>query len=564
MSPDPLSAGSRFPLRGLLVICLLLLVVGIASLGQRDVWAPDEPKYALVAKEMIETGQFLLPHVNGAPYPDKPPLLFWSIALVSLLVGGVGQPAAVIPVLLGGLATLIGTARLTWVLSGRGSPRAVLIAVGALAVSYRFMNQSLTGQIDGLLCAFTTWAFVLLVEWDESLRAGKEARRKLVIAWALMAAGTLAKGPVALILPLGGLLLGSWLAGRRPAWRALRSGKAWAAFAGVMALWLGPAAVVALGGGHEDWLHNLLFKQTVVRYANSWHHEQPFWYFLVVPWYDFFPAMLFVPAAVVGLWKHEDENRRRAARSLAGAALFVLVFFSIPTGKRGLYVLPAYPWLASLIGLDLSARLRAGGRRLRPLRAAAASLGALCVAVALFLALRVPDELAERGLDLPWEPIALSVAAAALASLVWTWRPQRLGALLSVGLAFLALYLSLVRIVYPELDQRRSARLFIEEVRSIVGDTTPGAMVDFRAQFGLHAGRLDEAMAGDAEGLARIAERLAGEDAYWVIMKREHRDALMARYPPTAPPPLEALARPVSDDDYLVLANEAALPAKVP
>jgi hypothetical protein len=176
----------------------------------------------------------------------------------------------------------------------------------------------------------------------------------------------------------------------------------------------------------------------------------------------------------------------------------------------------------------------------------------------------VPDELAERGLDLPWEPIALAIGGAALAALAWSWRPQRLVAALGIGLAFFALYLSLVRIVYPELDQRRSARLFVEEARSIVGAETPGAMVDFRSQFGLHAGRLDEAMAGDESGLQLIAEKLAGQAPYWVMMKSEHREPLMAQYPRGAPAPTEVLARPVSDDDYLVLANEAALAPNSP
>lgn len=53
----------------------------VFDLGNRDLWAPDEPRYAQVAREMLENKNFILPHLNGEVYPDKPPLLFWLIDL---------------------------------------------------------------------------------------------------------------------------------------------------------------------------------------------------------------------------------------------------------------------------------------------------------------------------------------------------------------------------------------------------------------------------------------------------------------------------------------------------
>ncbi|MDQ7087084.1 MAG: glycosyltransferase family 39 protein [Acidobacteriota bacterium] len=372
----------RFPRRAVLALLALAATLGLLELGRRDLWAPDEPKYALVAREMLETGQFLRPHVNGAPYPDKPPLLFWCIALASLVTGGVGQPAAVLPSILAMLLTLWATGRLAHRLSGQRAPP--VLAVGLLLVAYRFISQGTFGQIDMLLTACTTWAFLLLVEGGGLLEGRPVDRRRIVGAFALMGLGILAKGPVALICPLGGFLLGAALAGRRDTWRSLRSAAAWLTLLAVVGAWLIPAAVGALSGGQQAWLENILFRQTAVRYAASWHHHQPPWYFLVVPWYDFLPTILLLPAAAWSLLRGEDRHRT-APRLLAGACLFVLIFFSIPSGKRGLYLMPLYPWLATWLAIDLDRRLQRAGRALAPLRGAGMLLGVAFLAAAAWL-----------------------------------------------------------------------------------------------------------------------------------------------------------------------------------
>ncbi len=61
----------------------------LVGLGDRTIWIPLEARYALVAREMLEAGHWILPHLGGEVYADKPPLLFWSIALISALGSGV-------------------------------------------------------------------------------------------------------------------------------------------------------------------------------------------------------------------------------------------------------------------------------------------------------------------------------------------------------------------------------------------------------------------------------------------------------------------------------------------
>ena len=114
-------------------------------------------------------------------------------------------------------------------------------------------------------------------------------------------------------------------------------------------LWLLPMLLAVdgrLDPAYNAYRDNILMKQTVTRYANSWHHIKPFWYFLinVVPW-AWLPLVVLLPWQ----WPHWrsawKKNDARIVMPL-GFVLLVLVFFSMSPGKRGVYILPALPMLA--------------------------------------------------------------------------------------------------------------------------------------------------------------------------------------------------------------------------
>jgi 4-amino-4-deoxy-L-arabinose transferase-like glycosyltransferase len=65
----------------ILILSILSVLIFFVNLGGWDLWNPDEPRYAQVAKEMMESGNWILPHLNSQVYPDKPPVFFWLIAL---------------------------------------------------------------------------------------------------------------------------------------------------------------------------------------------------------------------------------------------------------------------------------------------------------------------------------------------------------------------------------------------------------------------------------------------------------------------------------------------------
>ncbi len=559
MLPHMREPARGFPWGGVAAVLLAVAVVGGLSLGLRDLWAPDEPKYALVAREMRETGEWLIPHVDGRIYGDKPPLMFWAIAAASFLTGGVGQPAAVLPSLLAALLVLGGTAATAWLVSGRQDRQAPVVAAGLLGVAYTFLHLATRGQLDMLLAAGTTWGFFLLLRGTGLHPGGARRARDVTWAFALFGLATLAKGPVGLIVPAGGLLLGAWLARRAVPWRELLRWRPWAAYAAIVGAWLVPAAIRAVTSGHAAWLHEILFRQTVVRFAESWHHEQPYWYFVAVPWYDFQPTVLLLPAALFGLLGRPSRAARPRSYSwlLAGACLFTLVFFSIPTGKRGIYLAPAYPWASTWFAFDLLERVRSGGRALRPLRAAFGLLAALALGLAVAAEVRGPALFAAHGIAFPPLAAALALGLVGLAALVAALRPGSLRAVAALGLAFAVLYGTAIRVAMPVLDVRNSVAPFARAARAVLVDGARGVMIEWRAQYSFHMGPLDAAVPGNADEVLALAARLDAADPYFVVVS-ERRAPLLLRQV-RGEPPVEALRATIGPDPMLVLANRAAL-----
>src|SRR5262245_1776542 len=96
-------AGPEAIQRDLLYLLGLGLLLSAPGIGLRDPWPADEPRFALVARDMVDTGRWLVPTVGGENYADKPPLFFWMIAACYELLGSL-RIAFLIPSLLSGLA----------------------------------------------------------------------------------------------------------------------------------------------------------------------------------------------------------------------------------------------------------------------------------------------------------------------------------------------------------------------------------------------------------------------------------------------------------------------------
>ncbi len=172
--------------------------------GRWDLWNPDEPRYAQVAKEMVAGGDWVLMHVNGETYVDKPPLFFWLIALSSFLWQGFTSFSARFPSALMSTLTVLVTFSL-----GRKlfSTRTGFLSALVLATSFEFAYLSTRANIDATLTFFTTASLLVFLHWyrHDKMETGRENdKRSLSIYgfYAGMALATLSKGPVGFILPL--------------------------------------------------------------------------------------------------------------------------------------------------------------------------------------------------------------------------------------------------------------------------------------------------------------------------------------------------------------------------
>jgi 4-amino-4-deoxy-L-arabinose transferase-like glycosyltransferase len=389
-------------------LLLLSLLLFAAGLGLRDPWPADEPRFALIAHDMVLSGNWLIPRVGGEAYSDKPPLFMWLVAGAYALIGNL-RIASLLPSLLAGLGVLLlvyDLARRLW------GPRSASLAGLLLVLTVQFTMQARTAQIDALISFWTTLGIYGLLR---HLLLGPHWRWYFV-AWFAMGLGIITKGvgflPMLMLLPWAAVRVrwperlpritgpvGWWWLG--PLLMLL-----------AVALWLVPMlAHVAASGSAElaAYRDDILLRQTAQRYARAWHHIQPFWYYAVevIPW-AWAPFSLLLPSLAPAWWRRLKTGDA-ATWLLLGWVACVLVFFSVTPGKRHVYILPALPALALAAAPLLDELLQRRGVR----RVAFAVVAAVAIAgVASILWVRAQADV--WGFDLRHVVVVMATLAVAL------------------------------------------------------------------------------------------------------------------------------------------------------
>src|SRR3989449_9504216 len=192
------AAARRWP--GLLLLTVAGLLVFFWRLGSHDLWPPDEPRFAVVAREMWTRGDYSVLSLNNHLYTDKPPLFFWAINGFGRLLGGIDEWAARLPSAVAALLALLLIERLGGWLYDR---KTGLLAALVFATSLQILERGRWASIDMTLNLFVLSAIVLL--WRGRAEPGG-GRSRIALAWGMMALATLAKGPVGLIVPIPAVL----------------------------------------------------------------------------------------------------------------------------------------------------------------------------------------------------------------------------------------------------------------------------------------------------------------------------------------------------------------------
>jgi len=534
----------RKPLRPrrwwLALVVVLALWFGFLEL--RGLYFPDEGRYAEIPREMLASGDWITPRLNGFPYFEKPPLQYWATAAVFKVFGEDEWTARLAPAIAGFLAVLavMVTARRLY------SRRAAWMAGTMLASScgYFLANQfvtldvTLTALLTGALCAF------LLAQRDDA--APRPTRHWMQAAWLLCGLAFLAKGAIAIVLPA--LAVAAYVAVRRDLrlLTRLHAGSGMLVVALVVVPWL-----AAVEWRNPGFLHFFFVTEHWERFLQPSHRRTgPWWYFVpigiafLMPW---------LPAIVAGVARRSGRGGQdmRALRfdpatfgwCWAGA---VVVFFSLSSSKLPPYILPA------LAGVALAAApvLARDWQRTMRITGGTLAIGGIAGATLAFPAARAitVDAVRESYLaNAQWMVAGMCVLALAGLLAMMLARRRRVAALALLVVGGM-LGCQLAAVTAYRIDAYFSAERLIEtisggEALRPFEPATPFYSVDlFDQSVPFYLGRtviLVKERGEVAWGIARapdnfvpdiatFAARWRGERRAYAIMSRSTYDALAA------------------------------------
>ncbi|MEP6471781.1 MAG: glycosyltransferase family 39 protein [Acidobacteriota bacterium] len=386
------------PRRATLFVVALWAVGVAGGLAARPAWPIDETRYLAVAWEMWSGGDLLVPHLNGNPYSDKPPLLFWLVAAGWRLFGVSEWWARLVPSLFA-LGNLLLTARL----ARRLWPDREDVAHAApplLLATFFWSFFSTVFLFDMLL------VFFALVAVSGAVAAARGDGRGWIAVSLGIALGILAKGPAILIPVLPVVLAGpAW-------WRGVRAARwyprAVAAVLAGLALALAWALPAARSGG-PAYSNAILLSQTAGRLTRSFAHARPLWWYV-----PFLPLLAFPWILWLPVWRRSGRAPARdpGLRLCAIWAGVVLLVFSLVSGKQIYYLLSLMPPVALLAARLLPVPETSPRRRDLALVAVAFLLLAAVLAGAPALAdpLRLPGWIASLPPLAGFLPLAGAVA----------------------------------------------------------------------------------------------------------------------------------------------------------
>jgi len=339
-------------------LAALLLLVSLSTLGVRPLFNSDEGRYAEIPREMLKGGDWVIPHLNGLAYIEKPPLQYWVTAANFAIFGESEFSAR-----LYGALSAFGTVALVWLLGTRLWGREVAWrAAAVLAGMLIFVALSQLLTLDMSLTFYMTVALAgfLIAQHAAPGTAGSPQtavqRRWMLLAWTGAALGVLTKGLVAAAIPAAVLTLYSITTRDFGPWRRLNVSWGLPLFLCLTVPWHWLAAMRL-----HDFLQFFFVHEHLARYLTPVSDRQEPWWFIgavflagSVPW------TLTAVRVVAGGWR-----RRRAAPDEFNSAfflwiwvIFVGVFFSLSDSKLMPYILPAMPPLAILIAALPAATLK--------------------------------------------------------------------------------------------------------------------------------------------------------------------------------------------------------------
>jgi 4-amino-4-deoxy-L-arabinose transferase-like glycosyltransferase len=431
----------------------LLLLIACGSLffrlGSLPLSGADEPRYARIAEEMHEQGRWVTPLLEGKPWLEKPPLLYWiTIPFYSMF--DVSETTARLGPAFCALITALAIFWLGWSV---WSKQAGFLAGTILLTSLGFIGFGRSDATDmPFTCCFTL-ALALLAHVGRLSRvARREAPRWILLfAYIFLGLAVLAKGPVALILAVGIMLI-VWLIDERPEpfrrWQVI-PGAIIAAAVAFPWFWL----VYEQNG--IAFIATFLINHNLARYITEiHHHSQPFIFYLpallalLFPWSGWLPLLISKsPLQALRRWREWDSSMV----FLCSWFLFPILFFSLSDSKLVGYILPSLPPLALILGVYVS-------RSVDRSRLKAAAVMDLVISTAMAIAAPIIFQKEYGGTWKVGLLISAAVLIPAIFSIAFKFRGKSLHAFCATMAQGLLLVLAITQFAFPVLGVYHSTR----------------------------------------------------------------------------------------------------------
>jgi 4-amino-4-deoxy-L-arabinose transferase-like glycosyltransferase len=422
-------------------------------LGSRSLNEPDEGRYSEIAREMIETGDWLVPHFWYLPHLDKPPMTYWLVA-ASMKLFGQNEWAVRLPVALGGASGVWAAFLLGCAFGGR---RAGLWSALILQSSLLYFAMARMLTTDIFLTQFIVWAFYFFWRSRNELPATGKFLKWHLAGWIALAFGFLTKGPIALAIPI--VAFGALLIFRR---KEVSGNKIlFGGFLGGIALFLALAApwFLAVFQRVPQSGHFMILGQAAGHLLGTTIKNRPggpLYFFGIL-------AVGLLPWTILlgWLWRREhwrdlDAKSKDAWLLLNAWVIFTFALFSFSQAKLPAYILPIFPALAILLALRFC-------RSEQKKEIAPAFAWRVCLAGSLLLPAIFPLLLKfafheTLPMWLKWQtPVFIGVICLTL----WTsrkWKPQSCAAL-GVALMLSSFFLTVSEVPQFETDFRRNQTL---------------------------------------------------------------------------------------------------------
>ncbi len=330
--------------RWLIVVCALMTVIWFANLDARRLIKTDEGRYAEIAREMLESGDWVTPRSNDFKYFYKPPLQYWATASAFAVFGIHEWTARLWTALTGWLGILFCAFA-----AGRIWGRQVGVAAGAvLAGSLYWVAMGHFAALDMGLASFLSIAIFafMLAQRDEATRGAR--RGWMITAWGAMALAVLSKGLIGIVLPAGAI--GAYLLWHRD-WRRIAQLHWLRGLAVFLALTVPWFVLVSMR--NPEFAEFFFVREHFTRFLTKIHgRDAPWWTFIPILLAGLLPFTLTLGHAI-------REGLRRVPghfqpeRFLGAWIAVVFVFFSLSSSKLASYILPIAPALAVLVAIAL-------------------------------------------------------------------------------------------------------------------------------------------------------------------------------------------------------------------